>query len=45
MPTKRPRVYQQAENLPANLKVEKTCPAVFTGQVLRSKATGLRDGR
>ena len=32
MPTARPRVYQQAENLPANLKVEEACPAVFTGQ-------------
>jgi hypothetical protein len=32
MPTKRPRVYQQAENLPANLKTEEACPNIFTGQ-------------
>ena len=32
MPTKRPRVYQKAENLPANLKTEEACPNIFTGQ-------------
>jgi len=37
MPTKRPREYQKAENLPANLKTEEVCPAVFTGQQLYDK--------
>jgi len=32
MPTKRPRIYQKAENLPANLKTEEACPNIFTGQ-------------
>ena len=37
MPTKRPRAYQKAENLPANLTVEEACPAVWTGQKLFDK--------
>ena len=37
MPTKRPRVYEEAENLPANLKTEEVCPGVFTGQQLFDK--------
>ena len=40
MPTKRPRVYQKAENLPANLSVEETCPSVYTAQGLFDKRPG-----
>lgn len=37
MPTKRPRKYTVAENLPANLKVEEECPAVSTAQEVYDK--------
>ena len=34
MPTTKPRKVGYAENLPANLKTEDVCPAIFTGQQL-----------
>ena len=37
MPTKKPRATSYAENLPAQTKVEETCPAVYTAAGLKLK--------
>jgi len=40
MPTEKKRITIEADNLPANLTVEKTCPAVYTAQGLYDKRPG-----
>ena len=40
MPTEKKRITMEAENLPANLMVEETCPAIYTAQGLYDKRPG-----
>ena len=40
MPTEKKRITIEAENLPANLTVEETCPAIYTAQGLYDKRPG-----
>jgi hypothetical protein len=40
MPTDKKRVVMEAENLPANLEQERTCPAIYTAQGLYDKRPG-----
>ena len=40
MPTEKKRITIEADNLPANLTVEETCPSVYTAQGLFDKRPG-----
>ena len=40
MPTEKKRITIEAENLPANLSVEETCPSIYTAQGLYDKRPG-----
>ena len=40
MPTEKKRITIEAENLPANLEQERTCPAIYTAQGLYDKRPG-----
>jgi len=40
MPNDKKRVVMEAENLPANLEQERTCPAIYTAQGLYDKRPG-----